>query len=106
MECGYVRMLGARTVVVRNGYWPERHGLTEIGSVWMRVLKVWGRAGSGCKFNRPSCRPTCVARGRFLCALPWLYLNNVPTEDRKDALALLVGDDARGLSSNVVSRMK
>lgn len=36
----------------------------------------------------------------------WLYLNGISTGDRGEALRVLLGDAARGLSANVVSRLK
>jgi len=38
--------------------------------------------------------------------LPWLYLKGISTGDMSEALKVLVGDDAKGLSANVVSRLK
>jgi hypothetical protein len=38
-------------------------------------------------------------------ALPWLYLKGISTGDmREAALTVLLGDEAKGLSANVVSR--
>jgi len=39
-------------------------------------------------------------------ALPWLYLKGISTGDMGEALSVLLGDDAKGLSANVVSRLK
>jgi transposase-like protein len=39
-------------------------------------------------------------------ALPWLYLHGVSTGDMREALAVLVGPEAKGLSAPVVSRLK
>ncbi|WP_186141876.1 transposase, partial [Burkholderia gladioli] len=38
--------------------------------------------------------------------LPWLYLRGVSTGDMSEALSVLVGEDAKGLSPNVVVRLK
>ena len=38
--------------------------------------------------------------------LPWLYLKGISTGDHQQALAALVGDDAKGLSANTVCRLK
>ena len=43
---------------------------------------------------------------RVSAALPWLYLKGISTGDMREALTVLVGDDAKGLSPNVVSRLK
>jgi putative transposase len=39
-------------------------------------------------------------------ALPWLYLRGLSTGDMQEALAVLLGEDAKGLSPAVVSRLK
>ena len=39
-------------------------------------------------------------------ALPWLYLRGISTGNMKDALSSLLGDQAKGLSPSVVSRLK
>ena len=38
--------------------------------------------------------------------LPWLYLKGISTGDFKDALVGLLGANAKGLSSNTISRLK
>ena len=43
---------------------------------------------------------------RVSAALPWLYLKGISTGDMGEALKVLLGEDARGLSANVVSRLK
>ena len=39
-------------------------------------------------------------------ALPWLYLKGISTGDMSEALQALLGDEAKGLSAPVVSRLK
>ena len=39
-------------------------------------------------------------------ALPWLHLKGISTGNMANALKVLLGDDARGLSANVVCRLK
>jgi transposase-like protein len=39
-------------------------------------------------------------------ALPWLYLKGISSGDLREALTVLVGEEAKGLSANVVSRLK
>ena len=51
--------------------------------------------------------PPYVRRSKSIAAaLPWLYLKGISTGDMREALAVLVGEEARGLSPNVVSRLK
>src|SRR5207302_8443100 len=38
--------------------------------------------------------------------IPWLYLKGVSTGDFSEALAALLGPDAKGLSANTVTRLK
>ncbi len=39
-------------------------------------------------------------------ALPWLYLRGISTGDMQEALSVLLGEEAKGLSPAVVSRLK
>ena len=51
--------------------------------------------------------PPYVRRAKSLdAALPWLYLHGVSTGDMGEALAALVGTEAKGLSASVVARLK
>ena len=95
-----------RRAVVRNGHLPEREVLTGIGPVSVRVPKVRDRRGEGAVFHSKLV-PPYVRRARSLdAALPWLYLHGLSTGDMSQALAALVGPQAAGLSSSVVSRLK
>ena len=38
--------------------------------------------------------------------IPWLYLKGVSTGDFQEALQALVGEKAKGLSANVIVRLK
>lgn len=101
-----VKALSGRRAVVRNGYLPERDVLTAVGPVAVKVPKVRDRSGAGVKFNSKLVPPYVRRSARVSAALPWLYLKGVSTGDMSEALEVLVGDDARGLSANVVSRLK
>ena len=51
--------------------------------------------------------PLCVRKIRSLeAALPWLYLKGVSTGEMGEALKVLVGHDAQGLSASTISRLK
>lgn len=105
-EYGNVRTIEGAAAVVRNGYLPAREILTAVGPVEVRVPKVRDRSGKGVKFNSVLV-PPYVRRSRTIsAALPWLYLKGVSTGDMREALGVLVGEQARGLSPNVVSRLK
>jgi putative transposase len=98
--------LAGRKMVVRNGYLPEREVLTALGPVAVRVPKVRDRSGSGVKFNSALVPPYVRKARRMEAALPWLYLRGISTGDMQEALSVLVGEDAKGLSPAVVSRLK
>lgn len=92
--------------VVRNGYLPKRKIQTGVGDIDVRVPKVRDRSGSGIKFNS-NLLPPYLKRAKSMDELiPWLYLRGVSSGDFQDALAALVGDQAKGLSANTVSRLK
>jgi len=100
------RLPDGRKAVVRNGYLPERTVQTGIGDVEIKVPKVRDRSGSGVRFNS-SLLPPYLKRARSVEELlPWLYLKGVSTGDYQDALAALLGDQAKGLSANTISRLK
>jgi len=103
---GNVETLAGQRTVVRNGYLPEREVLTAVGPVAVRVPKVRDRSGSGVKFNSALVPPYVRRSQRVSAALPWLYLKGISSGDLKEALTVLVGEEAKGLSANVVSRLK
>ena len=95
-----------RSAVVRNGYLPVREVLTGIGPVPVRVPKVRSRNGAAVVF-RSSLVPPYVRRAKTVdAALPWLYLKGIATGQMAEALAVLVGPEAKGLSASVVIRLK
>jgi len=101
-----VKTLHGQRAVVRNGYLPEREVLTGAGAVQVKVPKVRDRSGSGVKFNSAIVPPYVRKSPRVSAALPWLYLKGISTGDMSEALGVLLGEDAKGLSANVVSRLK
>ena len=101
-----VKTLTGSRAVVRNGYLPEREVLTAVGPVAVTVPKVRDRSGAGVKFNSALVPPYVRRSSRVSAALPWLYLKGISTGDMSEALKVLVGEEAKGLSANVVSRLK
>ena len=92
--------------VVRNGHLPKRTIQTGVGDVEVQVPKVRDRSGSGIRFNS-QLLPPYLKRAQSLDELiPWLYLRGVSSGDFQEALGALVGEQARGLSANTVSRLK
>ncbi len=104
-QYGNVKTLDGRRAVVRNGYLPEREVVTAIGPVPVKVPKVRDRSGSGVKFNS-NIVPPYIRKSPRVSALPWLYLRGVSTGNMSEALSVLLGEQAKGLSPNVVSRLK
>jgi transposase-like protein len=105
-EYANVTDLVGRQAVVRNGYLPEREILTGLGPVVVRVPKVRDRSKSGVKFNSAIVPPYVRKAQRVEAALPWLYLRGISTGDMQEALSVLLGEEAKGLSPAVVSRLK
>ncbi|RQU48233.1 IS256 family transposase [Burkholderia cenocepacia] len=101
-----VKTLDGRQAVVRNGYLPERAVVTAIGPVTVHVPKVRDRSGSGVKFNSEIVPPYVRKLPRVSSALPWLYLRGVSSGDMSEALSVLLGDQAKGMSANTVVRLK
>jgi transposase-like protein len=105
---GYTKVtdLLGRQTVVRNGYLPEREIVTGVGNVAVKIPKVRDRSGGGVKFNSTLVPPYVRKAKRVEAALPWLYLRGISTGDMQSALSVLLGDEAKGLSPAVVSRLK
>lgn len=95
-----------RRAVVRNGYLPARTITTGVGEVEVQVPKVRDRSKSGIKFNSLLLPPYLKRSRSVEEVLPWLYLKGISTGDFSEALAALLGPEAKGLSSATISRLK
>ncbi len=95
---------GCQTVV-RNGYLPERQIVTGVGNVTVKISKVRDRSGGEIKFHSSLVPPYVRKAKRVEAALPWLYLRGISTGDMQSASSVLLGDEAKGLSPAVVSRL-
>jgi len=95
-----------RQVIVRNGYLPEREIQTGLGPVKVKVPKVRDRSGSGVCFHSSLLPPYLRRTKSMEELLPWLYLKGLSTGDFQEALAALLGKDAKGLSAGTISRLK
>jgi transposase-like protein len=92
--------------VVRNGYLPERELQTGIGPVTVQVPKLRSKDGTPVTFHS-ALVPPYVRKTRSLeAALPWLYLKGISTGEMGNALKVLVGPAAQGLSASTVARLK
>ncbi len=95
-----------KAAVVRNGYLPERQIQTGIGPVTVRIPKVRSKTGEPIIFQS-ALVPPYVRKTRSLeAALPWLYLKGISSGEMGDALKVLVGPEAKGLSASTVARLK
>ena len=92
--------------IVRNGFLPELELQTGVGPVTVRIPKVRAKTGDPVTF-RSALVPPYVRKTRSLeAALPWLYLKGVSSGEMGEALRVLVGPEAQGLSPSTVSRLK
>ena len=105
-DCSSLRLEDGRAAVVRNGYLPGRAVQTGIGDVEVRVPKVRDRSGSGIVFNSSLLPPYLKRAKNVEEFLPWLYLKGVSTGGYGEALHSLLGENAKGLSANTISRLK
>lgn len=92
-----------RQAVVRNGDLPERALLTGLGPGPVRIPKVRDRTGSGIQFNSALVPPYVRKAQRVEAAWPGLYVRGISTGDLQEALSVLLGEEAKGLSPTVVS---
>ena len=97
-----------RRLVVRNGSLPEREILTGAGKLPVRQPRVRDRSSGGDRVRfSPQVLPPYLKRTDSIEELiPWLYLKGISTGDFSEALQALVGERAKGLSANVVVRLK
>lgn len=105
-EFASVSLIDGRRAVVRNGYLPAREILTTVGPVEVQVPKVRDRCGAGVKFNSALAPPYVRRSARVAAALPWLYLKGISSGDLEEALQVLVGEGAKGLSPAALGRLK
>ena len=92
--------------VVRNGHLPARKLQTALGPVTVRIPKVRAKTGEPVTF-RSALVPPYVRKTKSLeAALPWLYLKGISSGEMGEALKVLVGPEAEGLSASTVSRLK
>ena len=97
-----------RARLVRHGHLPERTVLTGVGPVPVKVPRVRDRGAGADKITfTPSILPRYLRKAKSVeDLLPWLYLKGVSSGDFQEALAALLGPNARGLSATTISRLK
>lgn len=95
-----------KAAVVRSGYQPERQIQTGIGPVTVKIPKVRAKDGAPVTFRSALVPPYVRKTATLEAALPWLYLKGISTGEMADALKVLVGPEATGLSASTVARLK
>jgi len=100
------RTADGKSAVVRNGYHPERELQTGVGPVTVQIPKVRSKTGEPVTFHSALVPPYVRKTKSLEAALPWLYLKGITTGEMREALKVLVGPSATGLSASVVSRLK
>ena len=98
-----------KRLVVGNGYKPARKVVTGAGSLEVQERRV--RDNSPNQEERVRFRsailPPYLRRSRAIEEfIPWLYLRGISTGDFSEALQPLLGEPAKGLSPNVIVRLK
>jgi putative transposase len=92
--------------IVKNGHQPERTIQTGLGDIEVKIPKVRDRKKEGIKFNSALIPPYLKRTKNIEELIPWLYLRGISTGDMQPALVSLLGEQAKGLSANSVSRLK
>jgi transposase-like protein len=94
--------------VVRNGHLPARTITTGVGPVEVKQPRVHDRRPTPEreKFTSAILPPYLRKTKSIEELIPWLYLKGVSTGDFSEALAALLGPDAKGLSATTVTRLK
>lgn len=97
-------------LVVRNGFLPSRTILTGVGPLEVRQPRVADRSldetGAERRFRSKILPPYLRKTRSIEDLIPWLYLKGVSTGDFSEALAALLGPNAKGLSATTVTRLK
>jgi putative transposase len=94
--------------VVRNGHLPERTLVTGVGPVQVKQPRVLDRrpADEAESFSSKILPPYLRKTKSIEMLIPWLYLKGISTGDFSEALAALVGPEAKGLSASTITRLK
>jgi putative transposase len=98
-----------KRLVVRNGHKPSRKIVTGAGALEVEQPRV--RDNSPRKNERvqfsSAILPPYLRRSKAIEEfIPWLYLRGISTGDFSEALQTLLGEQAKGLSPNVIVRLK
>jgi putative transposase len=107
-EHAHLRDEAGRQLVVRNGSLPQRTILTGIGPVEVKQPRVKDRRpGEQREKFSSAILPPYLRKTRSIEELiPWLYLKGISTGDFSEALAAILGPQAKGLSAATITRLK
>ncbi|HEY7156384.1 MAG TPA: IS256 family transposase [Gemmataceae bacterium] len=107
-ERSHLRDEQGRQQVVRNGSLPQRTILTGVGPVEVKQPRVQDRrpAEQREKFSSAILPPYLRKTKSIEELIPWLYLKGISTGDFSEALAAILGPQAKGLSAATVTRLK
>ena len=103
------KLESGRQRIVRNGHLPEREIQTGIGSVPVKMPRVRDRDSSASQKIRFTSKilPRYLRKTKTIEELlPWLYLKGISTGGFCEALSVLLGPGAPGLSASTISRLK
>lgn len=105
-----LRDSSGRRLVTKNGFGPERELQTGLGPIPVSRPKVRYRGndenGPAVSFSS-QLLPAYLKRTKSIEELiPWLYLRGISTGDFPQALQALLGENAKGLSSANIVRLK
>lgn len=98
-----------RRRLVRHGHLPEREIATGIGPVAVRAPRVRDRGGPDgerIRFSSAILPPYARRTKSLEVLIPVLYLKGISTGEFAEALAVLLGPDAGGLSAATIARLK
>jgi putative transposase len=97
-----------RRQVVRNGTLPQRTILTGIGPVEVKQPRVQDRRPPEQreKFSSAILPPYLRKTKSIEELIPWLYLKGISSGDFSEALAAILGPQAKGLSAATITRLK
>lgn len=91
-------------LAVRNGYLPERNIQTGLGPISVRQPRV--RHKDGGRFTSAILPPYLRRTPSINAVIPALYLKGISTMDFPAALEAILGENAKGLSSTNIVRLK
>lgn len=95
--------------VVRNGYLPERSITSPIGKIEVNVPRIRSKEGERVNFNS-TLIPKYLRKSKSIdtCDIlaAYAYLKGISENDIPDVLSKILGQEAKNLGHDVVSRLK